>query len=300
MGYHVCRAPILYDGQNGLNDSLTAMMDASIPYDTDCIHMRLSRYAFRLDDNQVPGDIDVGRDLDILRQAKKKLMLHLPVQVDRESDAYPQLEGLYLMGNETYELEGYFERDYHPVDDEDSDYYDDENVLPTITFSLPDFELTETVTRWAAMLGEFVASNGMSDILAGVSLVHSSPYALKVEPCEEDSQAFPYVPVGLGDDGLDEGTACALSLQGEDGVGRHADQHNSYAQKAFLATSLADGAGQYSFSRHSGPGAGTVGGVYTSDLLPTWSNMKRSLSEVLELNLAGVPLVSMSTCGVYK
>ncbi len=42
-----------------------------------------------------------------------------------------------------------------------------------------------------------------------------------------------------------------------------------------------------------------MGGVYSSDLEPDWENLRRSLREVLELGLAGVPMVSMSGCGVY-
>jgi len=299
LGYHVCRAPYLYAGQNGFGSSLTAMNDARIPYDSDCIHQRLSRYAFRLDDHGIPDDIDFDRDLGLLRTSGKKLMLHLPVQVDRKSNVYDRMDGLYLKFNESIELEGYFARDFDPEADISEDYVD-ELVIPPTTFSLPDFEKAEVSTLWPSLLNEFIENNNMDDLMGGVVMMHSSPYAMIIGDCGTTREEFPYIPAGLGDNGLDGGTACANALQGEDDQDRHADKHNLYAMKAFKATATAATAGDFHFSRHSSPGVGSVGGVYSSDYLPTWSNMKRSLAEVLELSLAGVPMVSMSTCGVHK
>ncbi len=47
------------------------------------------------------------------------------------------------------------------------------------------------------------------------------------------------------------------------------------------------------------PGVSALGGVVGSDMEPEWSNLRKSLREVMELGLAGVPMVSMSGCGVY-
>ena len=52
------------------------------------------------------------------------------------------------------------------------------------------------------------------------------------------------------------------------------------------------------FTKHSSPGVSTHAGLVASDRLPNWGSLRPALREVLELGLAGNPMVSMPACGV--
>ncbi len=93
-------------------------------------------------------------------------------------------------------------------------------------------------------------------------------------------------------------TVCGDSTH--DGNVQHYTMHNSYGVDQLRETVAQEVPGvDFHFTKHSIPGVATMGGVVLSDVEPSWDNLRRTLKEAIELGLAGVPMVSMSGCGVY-
>ncbi len=266
LGYHVCRKT----GSDGaFKANLEAMDNFSVPFESDCVDEALLETAFAL-----PNGIkfDLSEDAQKLAEGGRKLVLAMPVQVDIESDTFASAgEDAFVKSNAAQLLTGLFEGK---------------------TVAIPDF--SKYVLDWWSDELKALAAAVSEDNLVGMTLIRNSPY-IELEANQCSLNSYPYVPKDVASK-FGQGTVCPDATQQS---GEHLNIHNDYALSSVQASWAAGAQGfDYFFTKHSSPGIGAIAGVMGSELSPSWENLRRSLREVIELGMAGVPIVSMSACGV--
>ncbi|XP_059079959.1 lysosomal alpha-glucosidase-like isoform X1 [Tigriopus californicus] len=261
LGYHICRNT---GGITEFKAAVQGMADAGIPYDSDCIDESLYPTAFQLGISSA----NLESALTILTDSDKKF---LPKQNPMVLVGGPFHTGeSFIMWNVTEEYQGMFGED-------------DMVVLPD--FSHPD------VASWWTTSFESMQSK-LSVEVSGMTLAHNSPL-IETDPFDFDCdlEELFFIPRELNAT-IDTYSVCPTAEHFE---GSHLTQHPQYPSDHMT---LADVPNTYSFSEYSSPGLSAHGGVIASSMHPTWSNMRASLKEVLELGLAGNPVVAMNPCGV--
>uniref|UniRef100_T1JFA2 P-type domain-containing protein n=1 Tax=Strigamia maritima TaxID=126957 RepID=T1JFA2_STRMM len=108
----------------------------------------------------------------------------------------------------------------------------------------------------------------------------------------------PYVPHVQGRK-LSHKTICMSAQQH---AGLHYDVHNLYGYSETIATnkalrSIIPGKRPFIVSRSTFPGHGQYGNHWTGDVYSTWDDLHISISNILNFNLFGIPMVGADICG---
>ena len=162
----------------------------------------------------------------------------------------------------------------------------------------PDFTHPNTTEYWTNQLRSFhdqVAFDG-----AWIDMNEPANfYSGTADGCPADSpwDHPPYTPNVVGGN-LCYRTLCMSAVQH---AGRHYDVHNLYGLTETMATNFAlrqiRGKRPFIISRSTFPGQGRYGGHWSGDVISDWTNLRRSITSVLNYNLYGIPLVGADICG---
>ncbi|CAG2059891.1 unnamed protein product [Timema podura] len=161
----------------------------------------------------------------------------------------------------------------------------------------PDFTHPKTVDYWLDQLksmhdkfqfdGAWIDMNEPSNFWSG-----------SAHGCENNSLDYPpYTPGVLGGK-LFFRTLC---MNSEQHAGKHYDVHNLYGFTEAIVTSFVMSEIRerrpFVISRSTFSGHGHYAGHWSGDIASTWYDMKRSVPEMLNFNMFGIPLVGADICG---
>ena len=262
MGYHVCRRT---NKLGAFDHNWEGMQNASIPFDSDCIDEQLVATAF-----EVNNATHYQSDLQKLYETTTlELVVSHPVQTSVNFQDYGSAD--YVRDRDDNIVIGTY--DSHPV-------------------SIPDFESDVTVNWWKRNIQTVLTNlehNGNKP--SGLVMIHNSPYLETEDSCNLTSTGF--VPWEIRSH-FGTGSLCPTDVH--DGGIDHLTAHQEYSYKSTQATTeqMTD---MFTFTKHSIPGTSGIAGIFGSEYDATWENLKQSLREVMELGLAGNPMVSMTACG---
>ncbi|XP_032097324.1 lysosomal alpha-glucosidase isoform X1 [Sapajus apella] len=163
--------------------------------------------------------------------------------------------------------------------------------------AFPDFTNPEALAWWEDMVVEFhdqVPFDGMwIDMNEPSNFIRGSEDGCPSNELENP----PYVP-GVVGGALQAATICASSRQF---LSTHYNLHNLYGLTEAIASHRAlvkaRGARPFVISRSTFAGHGRYAGHWTGDVWSSWEQLASSVSEILQFNLLGVPLVGADICG---
>jgi len=162
----------------------------------------------------------------------------------------------------------------------------------------PDFTHPRTVDYWVQQLGRFhheIPFDG-----AWIDMNEPSNFwSGGPEGCPNNNLEHPpYLPAGVNGGKLFYNTVCMSSLQY---AGRHYDVHNLYGFTEAIVTSFAMAEIRekrpFVISRSTFAGHGQYAGHWSGDIASTWYDMKKTIPQLLNFNLFGIPLMGADICG---
>uniref|UniRef100_F7A375 Lysosomal alpha-glucosidase n=1 Tax=Callithrix jacchus TaxID=9483 RepID=F7A375_CALJA len=163
--------------------------------------------------------------------------------------------------------------------------------------AFPDFTNPEALAWWEDMVVEFhnqVPFDGMwIDMNEPSNFIRGSEVGCPSNELENP----PYMP-GVVGGALQAATICASSRQF---LSTHYNLHNLYGLTEAIASHRAlvkaRGMRPFVISRSTFAGHGRYAGHWTGDVWSSWEQLASSVSEILQFNLLGVPLVGADICG---
>ena len=124
-------------------------------------------------------------------------------------------------------------------------------------------------------------------------------YSGTASGCPEGNQWDnpPYVPNVVGGQ-LNFRTVCMSAQQY---AGLHYDVHNLYGFSETISTNFAlkqiRSKRPFIISRSTFPGQGHFGGHWSGDVVSDWTNLRKSITSILNYNMFGIPMVGADICG---
>ncbi|XP_063589584.1 sucrase-isomaltase, intestinal-like [Penaeus indicus] len=286
LGYHLCRTTL---NDTEYESVVDRMLSDEVPYESDCIDARLN-YP---DPFASFSDRTKERVSKMKEDGRRFLFVQYPY-VPVTSDAYGAVSGekLFLKLNNS------------------QPYY---GLIEDTVVGYPDYCNENAFANWMNKTN----IRGLYANADGVMLLQNTPlntaimnYSLWIDTngaacnatqpevcCPSGQRKF--LPFGLGD--FNEGTVCSdarhtskdvPSLQLHNAYGRchHERVHDLMKDlnpnKRFMVTSL---------STH--PGSGSLGGHFGGQYPADFVAQRKSLTQMLEMGLYGVPLVGVPVCG---
>ena len=170
-------------------------------------------------------------------------------------------------------------------------------VWNTVSTVWPDFTHPNATEYWTNQLRYFhdqVAFDG-----AWIDMNEPANfYSGTVDGCPDTPwDNPPYTPNVVGSK-LCFRTLCMSAAQFG---GRHYDVHNLYGLTETMATNFAlkeiRERRPFIISRSTFPGQGHYGGHWSGDVVSDWTNLRRSITSILNYNMYGIPLVGADICG---
>ncbi|XP_063242203.1 lysosomal alpha-glucosidase-like [Bacillus rossius redtenbacheri] len=170
-------------------------------------------------------------------------------------------------------------------------------VWNSVSTVWPDFTHPRTVVYWLDQLtamhnlfpfdGAWIDMNEPSNFLSGTA-----------RGCDNTSLDYPpYTPGVLGGE-LFYRTLC---MSHDQYAGKHYDVHNLYGFTNAIVTSFVlsqiRGKRPFVISRSTFSGHGHYAGHWSGDVVSSWSDMKKSIPQLLNFNMFGVPLMGADICG---
>ncbi|PSN56866.1 Lysosomal alpha-glucosidase [Blattella germanica] len=162
----------------------------------------------------------------------------------------------------------------------------------------PDFTHPRSVDYWLQQLKNFhqeIAFDG-----AWIDMNEPSNFwSGSVDGCPNNHLEHPpYFPLGIHGGKLYFNTVCMSSSQF---AGRHYDVHNLYGYTEAIVTRFALAVIRekrpFVISRSTFAGHGQLGGHWSGDIFSTWYDMKKTIPQLLNFNIFGVPLMGADICG---
>lgn len=167
--------------------------------------------------------------------------------------------------------------------------------------AFPDFTNPKTVKYWINQISrqqreQFKYDGLWIDMNEPSNFVDGSVSGCPDDPLENP----PYVPGVVGG----KLTSHTLCMTAKHYIGQHYDVHNIFGLSEAVVTSFAltqiTNKRPFVISRSTFVGQGKYSGTWTGDNYATWNDMYQSISDILNMNIFGIPLVGADICGFQK
>ncbi|XP_015792613.1 lysosomal alpha-glucosidase-like [Tetranychus urticae] len=277
LGFHLCRYD--YKSTNKTRETFFRNIQAGIPIETQWNDIDyMDRYNdFTVDPVNFAGLSDFVNELHSMR-------LHYVLIMDAG------VSGSEPPGS------------YPPLDDGKKDDIFIKNKSGEIflgrvwnfeTTAFPDFTNPATLNYWTK---QFIDLKNQVDY-DGVWIDMNEPYNFhQIMPCPNNSYEYP--PYTPGIQPLNNNTIC-MSCKQHGGL--HYDVHSLFGLLETVATYEAvkniTGIRPFILSRSTFPSQGHYGSHWSGDIRSTWDFMKYSISNMLEFNIYGIPMIGSDICG---